>query len=106
MKEKELGERNIGFDSLKSRLNRDMQEEGIIARDCLPTARRSLSRDLHRESVTGRRLPRDGRRRGGDRDTEEAADEPPPVEQRRWRWRSVVAVEVRVSHQENTCGVK
>ena len=35
MVEKELGERNFGFDSLKSRLNRDMQEKGIVARDCL-----------------------------------------------------------------------
>ena len=33
MKEKELGERNYGnFDSLKSRLNRDMKEKGITAR--------------------------------------------------------------------------
>ena len=28
MLEKELGERNVGFDSLKSRLNRYMEEEG------------------------------------------------------------------------------
>ena len=34
--EKELGERNFGFDSLKSRLNHDMQEKGSVARDCLP----------------------------------------------------------------------
>ncbi|CAL8284456.1 unnamed protein product [Boreogadus saida] len=33
---KELGERNFGFDSLKSRMNRDMEEKGIVARDCLP----------------------------------------------------------------------
>ena len=38
MKEKELGERNFGFDSLKSRLNHDMEEKGIVARDCLPPA--------------------------------------------------------------------
>ena len=30
MVEKELGERNFGFDTLKSRLNHDMQEKGII----------------------------------------------------------------------------
>ena len=36
MVEKELEQRNFGFDSLKSRLNRDMEEEGIIDRDCLP----------------------------------------------------------------------
>ena len=36
MVEKELGERNFGFDSLKSRLNRDMEEKGIVARDVLP----------------------------------------------------------------------
>ena len=35
MVEKELWERNFGFDSLKSRLNRDMEEKGIVARDCL-----------------------------------------------------------------------
>ena len=32
----ELGERKFGFDSLKSRLNRDMEEKGIVARDYLP----------------------------------------------------------------------
>ena len=36
MVEKELGERNLGFDSLKSRLNRDMEEKGIVAHDCFP----------------------------------------------------------------------
>ena len=30
MKEKELGERNFGFDSLKSKLNRDMEEKGLL----------------------------------------------------------------------------
>ena len=35
MVEKELGERNFAFDSLKSRLNRDMEEKGIVAWDCL-----------------------------------------------------------------------
>ena len=36
MKEKELGERHFGFDSLKFRLNGDMEEKIIIARDCPP----------------------------------------------------------------------
>ena len=31
MVEKELGERNFGFDSLKSRLKRYMEEKGIVA---------------------------------------------------------------------------
>ncbi|CAL8250324.1 unnamed protein product [Boreogadus saida] len=35
MVEKELGERNFGFDSLKY-MNRDMEEKGIVARECLP----------------------------------------------------------------------
>ena len=30
MVEKELGESNFGFDSLKSRLNHDMEEKGIV----------------------------------------------------------------------------
>ncbi|CAL8266872.1 unnamed protein product [Boreogadus saida] len=45
MAQKELGERNFGFDSLKY-MNRDMEEKGIVARDCfgitasaLPAAR-------------------------------------------------------------------
>ena len=37
MAEKELGERNFGFDSLKSRLNLYMEEKGIVAHDCLPS---------------------------------------------------------------------
>ena len=37
MVEKELGERNFGFDALKSRLNCNMEETGIVARDCLPS---------------------------------------------------------------------
>ena len=36
--EKELEDRLVDFDSLKSRLNRDMEEKGIVARDCLPPA--------------------------------------------------------------------
>ena len=36
MAEKELGERIFGFDYLKSRLNRDMEEKGIVTWDCLP----------------------------------------------------------------------
>ena len=35
MVEKEFGERIFGFDSLKSRLNDDMEEKGIVARDGL-----------------------------------------------------------------------
>ena len=35
MVEKELGERNFGFDSLKY-MNHDMEEKGIVARECLP----------------------------------------------------------------------
>ena len=39
--EKEFGERNFGFDSLKSRLNSTMEEKGIVARDYLPPEPRS-----------------------------------------------------------------
>ena len=35
MVEKELGERKFGFVSLKY-MNRDKEEKGIVARDCLP----------------------------------------------------------------------
>ena len=35
MVEKELGERNFGFDSLKY-MNQDMEQKGIVARECLP----------------------------------------------------------------------
>ena len=35
MVEKELGERNFGFDSLKY-MNQDMEVKGIVASDCLP----------------------------------------------------------------------
>ena len=35
MVEKELGERNFCFDSLKY-MNCDMDEKGIVDRDCLP----------------------------------------------------------------------
>jgi hypothetical protein len=35
MVEKELGERNFGFDSLKY-MNCDMEEKGIVVHDCLP----------------------------------------------------------------------
>ena len=34
MVEKELGERNFGFGSLNY-MNHDMEEKGIVARDCL-----------------------------------------------------------------------
>ena len=47
MLEKELGERNFGYDSLKSRLKRDMEEKGIVAvcgrpEELLRRCRRSL----------------------------------------------------------------
>ena len=35
MVEKELGERNFGFDPLKSRWNRNLEDKGIVARNCL-----------------------------------------------------------------------
>ena len=38
MVERELGERNFGFDSLKY-MNPDMKEKGIVSRDCLPLGR-------------------------------------------------------------------
>ena len=45
MVEKELGERNFGFDSLKY-MNHDMEEKGIVARECLPLGHRfPLPRD-------------------------------------------------------------
>ena len=31
-----IGERNFGYDSLKSRLNRDIEETWIVPRDCCP----------------------------------------------------------------------
>ena len=35
MVENELGERDFGFDSLKY-MNNDMEEKGIVGRECLP----------------------------------------------------------------------
>ncbi|CAL8378289.1 unnamed protein product [Boreogadus saida] len=35
MVENELGERNFGFDSLKN-MNHDMEEKGLVRRECLP----------------------------------------------------------------------
>ncbi|CAL8250921.1 unnamed protein product [Boreogadus saida] len=50
MVEKELGERNFGFDSLKY-MNRDMEEKGIVACDCLPPEPCCpLPRHHHREA--------------------------------------------------------
>ena len=54
MVEKELGKRNFGFDSLKSRLNHDMEEKGIAPQDCLPL----LLRYHRRKPATWRRLPK------------------------------------------------
>jgi hypothetical protein len=49
MVEKELGERNFGFDPLKY-MNREMEEKGIVVRDCLPPEPRCpLSRHHRRE---------------------------------------------------------
>ncbi|CAL8388825.1 unnamed protein product [Boreogadus saida] len=39
MVEKESAERNFGFDSMKY-MNRDMEEKGIVACDCLPPEHR------------------------------------------------------------------
>jgi hypothetical protein len=36
MVEKALGERNFGFDSLKSRLNRKMEAKGIVELEAAP----------------------------------------------------------------------
>ncbi|CAL8250901.1 unnamed protein product [Boreogadus saida] len=41
MVEKELGERNFGFDSLKY-MDCGMEEKGIVARGCLPPEPRCL----------------------------------------------------------------
>ena len=49
--EKEWGERNFGFEFLKSRLNCDMEEEGIVA-VCGSAARGAPPPD----SPSGRRL--------------------------------------------------
>ena len=52
MVEKELGERNFCFDSLKSRLKRDMEEKGFVAECGLPEELlRHRRRSLH---TTGR----------------------------------------------------
>ena len=52
MVEKELGERNFGFDSLKN-MNHDMEEKGIVGGECLPLEPRfPLPRD-HRLGAAG-----------------------------------------------------
>ncbi|CAL8377865.1 unnamed protein product [Boreogadus saida] len=52
MVENELGERNIGFDSLKN-MEHDMEEKGIVGRECLPLESRfPLPRD-HRLGAAG-----------------------------------------------------
>ena len=71
MVEKELGERNIGSGSLKY-MNRDMEEKGIVATDCLPPEPRcplpapwwwcsSGQRAAGLSAPTGLRDPRGGR---------------------------------------------
>ena len=56
MVEKELGERNFGFDSLKSRLNHDMEKK----KELLPriVSRCPLRRYHRRKPATWRKLPR------------------------------------------------
>ena len=52
MVEKEFGERNFGFDSLKY-MNHDMEEKGIVGHGCLPLEPRfPLPRD-HRLGAAG-----------------------------------------------------
>ncbi|CAL8362053.1 unnamed protein product [Boreogadus saida] len=50
MVEKELGKNNFGFDSLKY-MNRHMEEEGIVARDCLPLEPRCPLPAAHRREA-------------------------------------------------------
>ena len=47
MVEKEFGERNFGFDSLKY-MNRDMEEEGIVAQGHVPTLHLDASKKTAR----------------------------------------------------------
>ena len=57
MVEKELGERNFGFDSLKY-MNHDMEEKGIVGRICLPLEPCfPLPRD-HRLGAAGGAVPK------------------------------------------------
>ncbi|CAL8388051.1 unnamed protein product [Boreogadus saida] len=54
MVENELGERNFGFDSLKN-MYHDMEEKGIVGRECLPLKPRfPLPRDHRRGAAGGR----------------------------------------------------
>ena len=53
MVEEELGKRNFGFDFLKSRLNSDMEEKGIVTRDCFPPDPRCLLPATASASATG-----------------------------------------------------
>ncbi|CAL8324705.1 unnamed protein product [Boreogadus saida] len=57
MVEKKLGKRNFGFASLKFRLNRDMDEKGIVARDCRGSATGALPPG-HRHRGTDAKEPR------------------------------------------------
>ncbi|CAL8285268.1 unnamed protein product [Boreogadus saida] len=54
----ELGERNFGFDSLKY-MNHDMEENGIVARDCLPPEPRCRGTTAARHDRREAQLPRD-----------------------------------------------
>ena len=55
MVEKELGERNFGFESLKH-MNRDMEEKGIVAQDCLQLERspKGDNRGQQSQATSGR----------------------------------------------------
>ena len=66
MVEKELGERNFGFDSLKY-MDCGMEEKGIVARGCLPPELRCLlpaaaSHHHRKASTSGSRQPAAGSR--------------------------------------------
>ena len=53
MVEKEFGERNFGFDSLKY-MNRDMEQKGIVARECHPRCLLSAAARHHRPAAGSR----------------------------------------------------
>ena len=55
--EQELGERNFGFEYLKY-MSRDMEEKGIVARDCLPPEPRCPLPDAEATVPRQRAAPR------------------------------------------------